>query len=627
MPNAPKVSFNIVNLSFTVAQQVLGISCVQGITLRGPFAKPDLLIGSWPQFVNLYGGYIPSSDFPLLCKRAFDRGAQLRVSRVGHYTTITDKSSLDADKAVLSKITRINFSAALVTANVYNLTVNGTPISPVTFATDSNTTMAAIVTALKATNLSAYIKSVWADTSVTPPSDIRNIYIIPKAGVTLALTASAVTLGASQATTTISIINEFGGGSPYTAIINGSNQALFVAQPKYEGVDYNNLSIIFSAASNGNAAYFNMSIVHENESGLTETYQNLTIPGQPTVGESTYLDGVKLASQLMDFTYLDLSATVGQNVPKFYTYAFTDGSNGTAAAATDYAGDASGQNGFNAFDVVDDALQFAAPEISTTSVLIAGAAYAQNRQDMLFIGTLGLAATTVSALLAARQATNVDSYFTMFTGGGLSITDPVNGLAKSISEVGDVLGIMAVNDNMVGPWAQPAGITRGAIPNVLGVVNNFGSNGQYNLMNQLVQQQINMVVNSSGQVYLNTANTAIFSSSKLSFVGSVRFLLWLKQTLAPTLKRYLQEPGDIPTFKALFIEVEPFFDDLVSKGALNQYAWQGDQDAKDLQHLTVNNTNDLDQGKYKVELYLDMPSPLQEITVDLTVTASNVTLS
>ena len=67
-------------------------------------------------------------------------------------------------------------------------------------------------------------------------------------------------------------------------------------------------------------------------------------------------------------------------------------------------------------------------------------------------------------------------------------------------------------------------------------------------------------------------------------------------------------------------------DDLITKNAIYAYTWQGDQDAKDLQNLIINNTNDLDNGKYRVRLFLGKSSPLQEITVDLVVTASNVTL-
>lgn len=610
MPNAPKVSFNIVNLSFNVAQQVLGISCVEGITLRGPFARPDLLIGNWAQFVSMYGGYISTSDFPLLCKRAFDMGSQLRVNRVGHYSTITDASTLDAVKSTVINPKQLTFSGALVSLNVYNLTINGTAIAPVTYATSSDATMALIVTAIKA--VTAYVQ----DAFLVGSSNYRKIVILPK-GAALTLTGSLVTLGASQATTTTQTADE---------VINSNFDEIFGMAPKYHGADYNNLVVTISDASNGDADYFNMLVSHSDDSNLTESYVNLTIPGNPTVAQSSYLNDVKLSTQLMNFTYKDLSSLTAPIRPKNGSYYFESGSDGTSPVALDYVGDAAGQNGFNSFDVVDDAIQFAAPELSDNTVHVGGGAYAANRKDMIYIAHLSNALTTASAYNSARQSTNIDSYFTMITAGGLLVTDPITGLEKEISEVGDVLGIMAVNDSVKGPWGQPAGITRGSISNVLGVVRNFGTGGLYNSLNSMVNQQINFVVNSSGQVYLNSANTAVKASSKLSFVGSVRFLIWLQKTLAPTLKRYLQEPGDIPTFKALHMEVKPFFDDLITKGALLQYSWQGDQDAKNLQNLTVNNTNDLGQGKYRVRLYLDMAAPLQEITVDLVVTASNVTL-
>lgn len=614
--NAPRINFNITDLSASVAAQLTGVSCLEGITLRGPFANAgNLLIGNWTQFVRLYGGYIPNSDFPLLCKRAFDMGSQLRINRVGHYTTITNASTLDAVRASMLLNSKITFSAALITANVYNLTINGTGIGAVTYATSSDATMTAIAASIK------LVVAFVADAFVTPATtgNVRVITIIPKSGVTLTLTSSAVTGGSSQATTAITTL---------TAISDINDNAIFTASPKYQGADYNNLSIIITTASNGNSNYFNLSIIHSVEPALNESYQNLTIPGNPTQAQSHYLDGVMQASQLMNFVYSDLSGTSGQINPQLETYYFHLGSDGSAPQPVDYVGDPAGQNGFHSFDSVSDSFQFGAPELSDSVTHTGGDAYASARGDMVYFAHLSNNNTTDAAYITDRTATNIASYYTAFYAGGLSITDPVTGLPKNISELGDVFGVMAVND-AIGPWKQPAGVNRAVLSNVLGVVNNFGTAALYNNINNLANRQINMVVNSDNLIYINSGYTATLTNSKLAFLSTIRFLIWVMKSLSPTLKSYLQEPGDIPTFKALFREVEPFFLNLQDIGALANpggFLWQGDQDAKDLNSLVINNPTDLDQGIYKVNLFLKTLSPLQEITVNLIVTASGVSL-
>ncbi len=102
MPNTPNVSFKVVNNAVVPTAPLQGVMFVQGVTERGPFGDASTLITSWPQFTRIHGGYIAGSDFPLYVKRALDGGAQLRVSRQGHYTDITDASTLDAVAPTIS---------------------------------------------------------------------------------------------------------------------------------------------------------------------------------------------------------------------------------------------------------------------------------------------------------------------------------------------------------------------------------------------------------------------------------------------------------------------------------------------------------------------------------------------
>ena len=92
------VNFRVEDRSVSTANTIQGLTAVMGITERGPLATP-VLVRSWIEFENIFGGYITASMFPLYCKRALDAGCPLMVSRIAHYTTISDPSSAVGTKS------------------------------------------------------------------------------------------------------------------------------------------------------------------------------------------------------------------------------------------------------------------------------------------------------------------------------------------------------------------------------------------------------------------------------------------------------------------------------------------------------------------------------------------------
>lgn len=79
----PRVIMNEEDASFYVDTLLKGVSCVEGITERGPVNTP-VRVGSAAQFERYFGGDLEYSSFPALVKRAFAYGATLWVSRVVH---------------------------------------------------------------------------------------------------------------------------------------------------------------------------------------------------------------------------------------------------------------------------------------------------------------------------------------------------------------------------------------------------------------------------------------------------------------------------------------------------------------------------------------------------------------
>lgn len=618
MPNTAQVIVNITDLSFSVAQIVKGIVFMQGITKRGPVADPSIIIRNFQQFKRYYGGLITNSDFPHLAKRALDKGTALRVSRVSHYTDVTDPSTLTALKASLGNVQIITFDAALITGNDYDLTVDGTPIATVSFNTDNDTTIDDIVTELIA---QPTILNAWPIPAT--PTNVRSIVIIPT-GATNVLTTGAnnagvVTGGASQAVADKDSV---------AGIVDEDGNLLFALPMKYEGADYNSLSMTIGTASGGNANAFKLSINHSTEPSLDEEYDNILISGTPTAADSHYLDDIITGSKFVNVTYGDLSGLTAPVRPYNATYQYAGGSDGSTVVVTDYTGDAVG-TGLHAFSPYNDSMVVMAPELSDSTYNQAGATYAASRKDLQFFGHLANSNNTEALLIAARAATNIDTPYASIFAGGLKVVNPNSNIIEEISELGDVAALSARAENQVGAWRSFSGPELGKIDNVVGVVNNFGGNGQLSTLNALANRQINMVIDRDNISMLWDCYSAQQSYSKLSQNGVVRLIIFIEKSLRPTLNRYMQKPNDFVTWRQLYNEVKPFLDYLASEDAraLFEYSWKGDQDKTSLDDLEVNNAADVGLGKYKVELYLNIVSALVELTLNITVTPSNVSLS
>lgn len=95
----------------------------------------------------------------------------------------------------------LTISAPFVASNSTVITVNGTPITPVVFATNSNTTLAALATALQATD--AIASATVVDAGGGTDDDRTIIIVADDPLVDVVLTGYACSLGASQNTAAI----------------------------------------------------------------------------------------------------------------------------------------------------------------------------------------------------------------------------------------------------------------------------------------------------------------------------------------------------------------------------------------------------------------------------------------
>lgn len=609
MSGAAKVNFTVTNLTQTVGTPLQGISFVQGRSIRGPFSSPDDVINTWPQFVAKFGGLSSVSDAPLICKRLLEKGGSIRFSRVGHYTNLSDRGSLDAIKASQPVVKLLSFDDSFVTGNEVEITINGTDLPVIDFTLTSDNTLDLIAEAI---SQHPDVKSATVIENTQTNGDNRQIFITPKEGVTLNITAVTIIGGASQPVDTITNVS---------SINDSNNIELFELKPKYEGADYNNFIVTINPGSNGQPGYFNINLKHKIEPTIQENYVNLKIDGNPTASNSTYLNNIISQSKYLDVIYKDLSTTTGQLTPLPIAFQFSGGSDGTAPVDSDYIGDSTARNGLFAFDEYDDSYQLTTLDNDNPVVQVAGSSYAKNRGDLVYFPFLE--GGDKPALITKRGQLGDNKYQYIY-GGHTSINDPITNQVKQINPIGDIFALIASTDRNYGEWYSFAGPNRGIIDGVLGVTPNFGAPASWKDLDDLANRQINMVINRSGSIKLWGNFTGQFKNDQERFLSILRLIMFLKKSLRPTLETFLEEPNDIPTWKRIYYTVKPFLDSLVTRRALYSYQWQGDQNATSMSNLQVNDPTEVGEGKYKVNLVIKAIPSIQEINVNIILAPTGV---
>lgn len=102
-----RLEVEVIDLSVLINTGLKGVIGVLGITEKGPIGS-TILIGSWADFVANFGGLLSYSLFPLICRRALEGGAKLKISRAAHYSDITDRTTVVGSKASGAITTGLN---------------------------------------------------------------------------------------------------------------------------------------------------------------------------------------------------------------------------------------------------------------------------------------------------------------------------------------------------------------------------------------------------------------------------------------------------------------------------------------------------------------------------------------
>lgn len=220
------------------------------------------------------------------------------------------------------------------------------------------------------------------------------------------------------------------------------------------------------------------------------------------------------------------------------------------------------------------------------------------------------------------------AYGAVFTGGWV-ISDE-----DGDSQPSDTLGTcMAIGASLSNPWDSMAGMNNGIVGDATGIVSrNYGSDSNYEYLNILAQNSINTSVmkkqTSGTSVPVLWHNFSMLNdSSSMRFLSNVKTILYLKKNLKPIFDSYLEEPNTFSTWQSIYYDCLDVLTPMVDKNALFKFEYIGDQFAKTLADLTLNNEADVRAGKYKVKIKVWDVVKLQLIEVDIIIEKATKSVS
>lgn len=471
-------------------------------------------------------------------------------------------------------------SSAFVTGNIITGLINNVAISPVSFATDSDTTLANLATTIQNYLIATYGAGSAIVTSIanSPSNDREIIITAPDSLTTITLSDFSVSGGSSQPIITTAEVLK---NTPTTNTFD--------------------LQIFNKSNINVPLETFKVSLQYQTDGFGVQ--QNIAEVINKSGNRSNF---IRVAQQQPILT----SSLVKQTTPAVIFLA--GGSDGSIATSAQIK---AGWNEFADTERYDVRILMNAgyydPSVQQTI-----ASLAETRGDCIAVLDAPSSQQTTQNLINYRQNTlNINSSYAAFYTPDLLIVDEFSNAQRYVPPSGYVAAQYAYTDNVAETWFAPAGLNRGTIDNIIGLRQVYQQKTDVELT---YPKQINSIIQKAGIGFVIWgARTLQAKSSALSYVPVRRLLCIISVSLQRAINWSVFEPNDDFTRAQIVDLVTSFLRPIQDKRGLQSFEVVADS--------RNNQASDVDAGQLNVDVYLSPTIPAERINLRLIVTKTGVT--
>ena len=619
---SPRTDFNTVNENFYTPETGTGVSFVLAVTRKGPFNKPDEIFSSPERFKEVYGEEIVPDGTISNIIRALTSGGKVRVCRVAPVNDTGDGPVIAGNKGKL--VLGMNSSGEKVLPLVNP--GRGDDLDNLIILRMSNGVSDPYLIGfkLKTKNYGGDIQSLEEGKFASVLQQDGNFMnmktyqtnLIPQLDDARTLVESRAMFNFRSAATSPE--------NPIPSMFDLATFESFVENSLYEVEIYNYTALTLPLA-------------------VSDTPEPYSLNQFRSLIRNVINKDMSMKFSLIAPSGLALTFDSALGIPMFGTEGVLELS---MLKETDFIGDKEDGSGIYSFADYSDSYEIVASHLyqhlkndlgSCRTFYNALVKYAMDSKSVIAWVELpkykhGTDDTPASYTDHIEFLTQLSLPFTPYAAaftGGWSLPDD-----EGTDQPSDTLGtVMAISASLANPWDSLAGVKNGTVMDATSIVSrNYGSDSNYPYLDQLAQAGINTSVmkklTSGITAPVQWHNfTLLKDSSSLRFLSNIKTILFIKKNLKPIFDSYLEEPNSFPTWRSIYYDAIEVLNPMVEKQALFKYEYIGDQFAKNLSELKLNNEADVRAGKYRVKIKIWDIVKLQLIEVDIIIERASKSVS
>lgn len=221
--------------------------------------------------------------------------------------------------------------------------------------------------------------------------------------------------------------------------------------------------------------------------------------------------------------------------------------------------------------------------------------------------------TATNAIVAYRQAANINSSYAVMDSGWKYQYDRYNDAYRWVPLNGDIAGLCARTDYTADPWFSPGGFNRGQVKNVV----KLGFNPSQADRDVLYTNGINPVVNFPGQgVVLYGDKTLLARPSAFDRINVRRLFIVLEKAISTAAKFQMFEFNDSFTRAQFKNLVEPFLRDVQGRRGVTDFRVKCDE--------TNNSGEVIDRNEFIADIFIKPNRSINFITLNFVAARSSV---